>query len=153
MKYVKDDKREQIKFEKRLRQLQKSPHVAIGILQDEPVATSFSMVDLATVHEFGSADGRIPQRSFFRSTLQRQKQKHLRLIAQLQKLYIVGKLSLKQALTQLGETVRGDIVETISHGVDPKLASSKVKRKKSSQTLIDTGRLKGSITHQVRGPQ
>ena len=153
MKYVKEDKREQIKFEKRLRQLQKSPHVAIGILQDEPVATSFSMVDLATVHEFGSADGRIPQRSFFRSTLQRQKQKHLRLIAQLQKLYIVGKLSLKQALTQLGETVRGDIVETISHGVDPKLASSKVKRKKSSQTLIDTGRLKGSITHQVRGPQ
>ena len=153
MKYVKDNKREQIKFEKRLRQLQKSPHVAVGILQNEPVANSFSIVDLATVHEFGSADGRIPQRSFFRSTLQSQKQKHLRLITQLQKLYIVGKLSLKQALTQLGEAVRGDIVETISHGVDPKLEASTVKRKKSSQPLIDTGRLKGSITHQVRGLQ
>ncbi len=153
MKYVKDDKREQIKFEKRLRQLQKSPHVAVGVLQDEPVAKGFSLVDLATVHEFGSADGRIPQRSFFRSTLQSQKQKHLRLITQLQNLYIIGKLSLKQALTQLGEAVRGDIIETISHGVEPKLTAGTVKRKKSSQPLIDTGRLKGSITHQVRGLQ
>jgi len=127
--------------------------VAVGVLQYEPVAKGFSLVDVATVHEFGSADGRIPQRSFFRSTLQSQKQKHLKLIAQLQKLYIVGKLSLKQVLSQLGEVIRGDIVETISHGVDPKIAANTIKRKQSSQPLIDTGRLKGSITHQVRGLQ
>ena len=65
MKNIKDDKREQIKFEKRLRKMQGSPHVAVGVLQSELVSDGFTMVDLATVHEYGSKDGRIPARSFF----------------------------------------------------------------------------------------
>ena len=84
MKNIKDDKREQFKLEKRLRKMQKSPHFAVGILQDEPVDDDFTMLDLATVHEFGSKDGRSPARSFFRSTLDSKRAEYPKLIAKLQ---------------------------------------------------------------------
>ena len=56
-----------------------------------------------------------------------------------------------QALTLLGEVVSKDIIATINRGIRPGLKKSTIKRKKSSKPLIDTGRLKGAITHQVRG--
>jgi len=151
MKYLKDDKREQRRLEKLLRKMASAPHVAVGILQDEPILDGFSMVDLATVHEYGSKDGRIPQRSFIRSTCDAKRVDHLRLAGLLQNKIIDGKLSIKQALTQLGEVVSKDMVQTINHGINPELNRSTIKRKKSSKPLIDTGRLKGSITHEVRG--
>ncbi len=164
MKNIKDDKREQYKLEKRLQKMQKSPHVAVGILQDEPVNDEFTMVDLATVHEFGSKDGRIPARSFFRSTLDSKRAEYPKLIAKLQDAYVIGKLTMKQALTQFGEMVVGDMKETINNGIKPDLAESTKKAKKQSikkqkkklsgigfRPLIETGVLKGSITHQVRG--
>ena len=151
MKYVKDDKREQIKLEKRLRQLQKSPHVAVGILQDEVHDEHFSMVDLAMVHEYGSRDGHIPERSFIRSTCDAKKKDHIKLIGKLHSKLLAGHLSTKQALSIIGEVVAKDMVQTINQGIEPGLAAATIKRKGSSKPLIDTGRLKGCITHEVRG--
>ncbi len=151
MKNIKDDKREQIKLEKRLRKMQKSPHVAVGILQDKPVSKELTMVDLATVHEYGSKDGRIPKRSFMRKTFDTRRKRYIQFIAKLQNRYINGKLTMHQALTQLGEIVSKDIVATINRGIKPKLKPATIKRKKSSKPLINHGVLKGEITHQVRG--
>jgi hypothetical protein len=151
MRYVKDDKREQRRLEKRLKKVEQGPHVAVGILQDEKRDDGFSMVDLALVHEYGSRNGRIPQRSFIRSTCDAKRKAHASLIGRLQRKYIDGKLTMKQALTQLGEVVAKDMVLAINRGIDPELADSTIRRKKSSKPLIDTGRLKGSITHEVRG--
>jgi phage gpG-like protein len=151
MKYVKDDKREQKRLEKVLYKMAKAPHVAVGILQDNPVGDSFSMLDLATVHEFGSKDGRIPQRSFIRSVCDAKQKEHLKLIAKLQGRLLAGKIAMKQALGIVGSAVTSDIVQTINAGIKPELKLATIKRKKSSKPLIDTGRLKGSITHEVRG--
>jgi phage gpG-like protein len=151
MKYVKDDKREQRRLEKLLQKMANAPHVAVGILQDKPVTDRFSMLDLATVHEFGSKDGRIPERSFMRSTCDAKRHEHAKLMTQLQNKYIDGKLTMSQALTQLGEVVSKDVVQAINRGIDPKLKPATIKRKKSSKPLIDSGRLKGEITHEVRG--
>ncbi len=151
MKYVKDDKRRQRHIEKLLRKMSKAPHVAIGILQDETVAEGFSMVDLATVHEYGSKNGHIPQRSFIRSTCDAKRKEHVALIDRLRSKMLSGVLTIKQALGQLGSVVEKDIVQTINRGIDPKLNLATIERKKSSKPLIDTGRLKGSITHEVRG--
>lgn len=68
MKFLKDDKREQKHLEKLLSKTEKQVHVAVGILQDEQRPEGFSIVDLATVHEYGSKDQCIPARSFIRST-------------------------------------------------------------------------------------
>ena len=151
MKYVKDDKRQQKRLEKLLRKMAKGPHVAVGVLQDEPVSDGFSMLDLATVHEFGSKDGRIRQRSFIRSTCDAKQKHHLKLMEKLQAKYLSGKMSLKTALEVLGSVVEKNIVQRINRGLKPRLKPGTVKRKKSSKPLIDTGRLKGSITHDVRG--
>src|SRR5271155_1228929 len=105
MKYIKDDKREQRRLEKLLAKLEKGPHVAVGILQEDKVDDNFSMVDLATVHEYGSVDGRIPSRSFIRRTCDAKRTKHLRLITKLQAKVLAGKLTITQALTLLGEVV------------------------------------------------
>jgi phage gpG-like protein len=151
MKYLKDDKRVQQRLEKLIAKMSSRPHVAVGILQDEKVDDRFSMIDLAIVHEYGSKNGHIPQRSFIRSTCDAQRNEHFRLIDVLQSKIIQGKLALYQALGQLGEVVTKDIVQTINSGIAPDFKSATIKRKKSSKPLIDTGRLKGSITHEVRG--
>jgi hypothetical protein len=127
------------------------PHVAVGVLQDEKVGPNFSMVDLAIVHEYGSKDGRIDSRSFIRSTCDAKRGDHIKLASQLQDKIIDGKLNVKKALTQFGEVVSKDMVQTINRGDFKELSKKTKKRKKSSKPLIDTGRLKGSITHEVRG--
>ena len=151
MKYLKDDKREQKQLEKLLQKMVKSPHVAVGILQDESHDDGFSMVNLAIVHEFGSKDGRIPQRSFIRATCDAKREAHIKLACHMQEKIVAGKLSIKQALTKLGEVVSKDMIETINQGIKPSLKPATIKRKRSSKPLIDMGQLKGSITHEVRG--
>ncbi len=151
MKYVKDHKWKQQCLAKALAKLKQRPHVAVGILQDQKIDDQFSIVDLALVHEYGSKNGHIPQRSFIRSTCDAQQKKHFQLIKILQGKIIDGVLSIKQGLSTLGEVVAKDMVETINHGISPALKPNTIKRKNSSKTLIDTGRLKGSITHDVIG--
>jgi phage gpG-like protein len=151
MKHIKDNKREQKRLEKLLRKTQKQNHVAVGILQDEPHDEHFSMMDLAMVHEYGSRNGHIPARSFIRSTCDAKRKDHLDLVRKLQWQIILGRINAKQALMQLGEVVSKDMVQAINDGIEPALKPETVKRKKSSKPLIDTGRLKGAITHEVRG--
>lgn len=164
MKFLRDDKREQRKLEARLLRTQRHSHVAVGVLQDEPHDDKFSMVDLAMVHEYGSPSNNIPARSFVRSTCDAKRKEHLELIRKLQSQIMRGRIAAKQALTQLGEVVSKDMVQTINEGIEPgiadatkaaKIRSLKRQKKKLSgdgfTPLIETGRLKGAITHEIRG--
>ena len=151
MKFLKDDKREQRKIEALLKKSQRHDHIAVGILQDEQRDDGFSMVDLAMVHEYGSRKQNIPARSFIRSTCDAKRREHLELIRKFQWKILLGRMTAKQALMQLGEVVSKDMVQTINDGIEPKLEDATAKRKGGSTPLIDTGRLKGSITHEVRG--
>ena len=83
MRYVKDNKREQRRILKCLDKLRKNPYVAVGVLQDKPHDEHFSMVDLAAVHEFGTKDGKIPQRSFIRSTCDAKQKKYISFLRKL----------------------------------------------------------------------
>jgi hypothetical protein len=164
MKFVNDDKRAQIQLEKALKAGNKPMYVAVGILQDEKRDDGFSMVDLAMVHEYGSKDGHIPERSFIRSSCDAKRKEHLRLLRRLEKQVILGHLNKKQALTQFGEMVKSDMVQAINNGLEPDIAESTKKQKIRSlkrqkkklsgigfKPLIESGQLKGSITHEVRG--
>jgi hypothetical protein len=163
MKFIKDDKREQRRLEKLLRKTEKHSHVAVGILQDED-HDGFSMIDLAMVHEYGSRKRKIPERSFIRSTCDAKRKEHVDLIRKFQWQILLGRITAKQALTQLGEVVEKDMVQTINNGIQPDIAEStkkakirslKKQRKKLSgigfKPLIESGNLKGSITHEIRG--
>lgn len=107
---------------------------------------------LVNLHEFGSGDGKIPQRSFIRSTIDREK-------ASINKMLDAAVRSgaangdVRRRLGVAGEKIRGDIIRTIDRSIDiAPNAPSTVAKKGSSTPLVDTGIMKNSLTVKVRGP-
>jgi phage gpG-like protein len=102
------------------------------------------IVEIAAVHEFGSRDGRIPERSFLRSTADENVRKYERLLEKATERVVSGGAP-ELAFGMVGAIATGDVQRKIAAGVPPPLAPVTVKRKGSSTPLIDTGRLRQSI--------
>ena len=120
-----------------------------------------SLVEVAAVHEFGSEDGRVPERSFLRSTFDTHRPKYERVLRKGVDRCISGVTSgsgakavstIEHELDRLGVRVAGDVTLLIKsgEGIQPKLADATIARKGSTHTLIDTGRLSTSIDSEVR---
>ena len=133
----------------RFREFKIGPNVTVGVQGSEASLSrgvGLTNAGLAAVHEFGSKDGRIPQRSFIRSTADREKAKIERLLTRSVKLAVVGK-SMRQQLGEVGATVTADMKRTIDQSIDIVAnAPSTIAKKGSATPLIDTGILKNSIT-------
>jgi len=110
-----------------------------------------SIAVIAAVHEFGSADGRIPERSFLRVPLRSNQQDFAAVLAGSLPDVLNGNLSMAQLMDQLGARAVATSQEAISAGIPPPNAPSTVAQKGSSQPLVDTGRLRQSITWVVEG--
>ncbi len=106
---------------------------------------------IGAVHEFGRADGSIPERSFLRVPLRANQETYRKIIARGLQDVVEGNASLNQVFNQVGARAAGDSQEAISAGIPPPNAQSTIERKGSSTPLIDTGRLRQSITHVVEG--
>lgn len=141
-----------------------------GLHQQGPdgKAAPLTVAEIAAVHEFGTVDGRIPSRSFVRSTFDEQREA---LAADARKLVIAvvldGRMTADRALNILGlklaSMIRAKI--TMGAGVPPpnapstrrrKLAKGGWNRKGKAQTrgqgprpLVDTGRMLGAIAWAV----
>lgn len=107
------------------------------------------VVQLGAIHEFGSADGRIPERPFLRGTMKKKKREHDAIIQKLARSVIRGGESPRDALTKLGMVASASVQEQIADGVPPPNAPSTIRRKGSSKPLVDTGALRQAITFQV----
>ena len=92
---------------------------------------------------------RIPQRSFLRSAFDKNQATYIRLLEQEAGRVIDGKTTPRKAVGLVGERHLADVKNGINAGIPPPLAPSTRARKGSSQTLIDTGQLKNSITVKV----
>jgi phage gpG-like protein len=135
------------------------PYVVVGIrgqagaqtYQDEAgKGDAISLVEVGAVHEFGSRDGRIPERSYMRSTFDRNRDDYERGFKRSIGRVVDGTAEIDTELGRLGLVVAGDIQETIATLTDPPLAQYTIDKKGSSKPLIETGRLKQSIDHEVR---
>jgi phage gpG-like protein len=110
---------------------------------------------IAGVHEFGAAIQTrfgvilIPERSFIRSTMADERPALSSLIGRLAGRVIDGKLTEAGALGQLGARIAAQMQRRIARGIPPPNAPSTIARKGSSKPLIDTGRLRSSITWAV----
>jgi hypothetical protein len=134
--------------------------VDIGILGSEaaaahPTGEGLTNVEIGSIHEFGGANDRPPERSFLRSTMDKGRKKYERLVQRGMKLVYEGKLDIETALGLAGAAAAGDIDKAIRAGIAPPLAESTIIKKtvagKAGTTpLIDTGQLAGSITWAVR---
>ena len=137
-------------FMKRIKPMQKGIYVTVGVQGTEAEAahdeSGTPMSTIAAVHEFGSMDGRIPERSYLRSTYDENRRKYEQMILQGAQNSTKGKETPKQAAFKTGETMRADVIKRIKAGIPPELSQRTIDKKGSSVPLIDTGQLVASIT-------
>lgn len=142
----------------RMKKLAKAgPFVKIGILSDgSHQGSDIGLVEIGAIHEFGSPSAGIPERSFIRSTFDREHDQLEKLTEKLATKVMNGEMSAEQALGLLGAwgagQVQRTIVERLTTGPEPQeLKPATIARKGSSTPLVDHGLLKAAITWKVEG--
>ena len=137
-----------------LRAIAKGAHVVVGVRGQKggqrEAGQALTLVEVAAVNEYGSEDGHVPERSFLRSTFDAQKTEIGRTLAAGLDKIILGRGTTDDLLGRVGLKLAVDVVETITAGVPPPNASATIARKGSTHPLIDEGRLRQSIDHEVR---
>lgn len=106
--------------------------------------------ELAAVHEFGTKDGRIPERSFIRSSMAGNRDTYVKSHADNLRKVVRGEMPFDKSLDLLGVRAAADVQQNIRNGDFESLAQATIDRKGSSKPLIDTGNLRQSIKHEVR---
>ena len=131
-------------------------YVEIGVLSDagnakdhEDKDSGVSLVTVASVHEYGSEDGTIPQRSFIGSTMDEQDSKFNDTTNKLLEKITNREMKTKQALGIIGAQIKAEIQKKIRSNIGPPLKQSTIDRKGSSVALIDTSQLVNSIAYKV----
>lgn len=150
--------------------------VRVGVPSGETEAGGTSLTTIAYVHEYGSPSQGIPERSFLRAAMQENAKKYV-LLNRSNLVEVLNKrMTVDQALGQLGEMAKGDVQRKIRNGdfkaLDPKTIAArrrsrsngynksllrKVKKKEVAgnaagpidRPLIDSGQLIQSITWEI----
>lgn len=117
-----------------------------------PYPDGTSVILVGAVHEFGSDDGRIPERSSIRSTTRAKGAELHRMAETIARRVIHRGGTFEEGLRTLGAYLAAEIQDAIAEGVPPPNAPSTIARKGSSKPLVDTGHLRQSITYQVERP-
>lgn len=91
----------------------------------------------------------IPERSFIRSTFDHQEKDWSDYVTRLLNQLIGNKITAKELFEKLGIRIQKDIQKTIREISDPPNVSLTTKNKGSSNPLVDTGRLRQSVTFKV----
>jgi phage gpG-like protein len=109
------------------------------------------VVDLATIHEYGSKKAKIPERSFLRATFRN----HLPFLKKLEQRTVKAVLAGNDPIVlaeQLGLRFENAVKKTLTDLKTPRLAASTRRRRylmtgdADPNPLIDTGQLRASIT-------
>ncbi len=122
--------------------------VQIGILGEEGhEGSDATVLEIAVFHEFGTVN--VPERSFVRAGFDQNEAKITRKIEFLLGKVLDRRLSADAFYELIGAEVTGILQEFLIDLRDPPLLPGTVKRKKSSNPLVDSGQLVGSITWRV----
>lgn len=137
-----------------LRRMAGSKHVVIGVRSgpggQKPPGSSLNLAEIASVNEFGSADGRVPERSFLRSTVDKNKTAYAGMaVAAVARAAEPGG-DIERELDLIGLRIASDVKQAIANGIGPANAESTKARKGSDKPLVDQGRLRAAIDHEVR---
>lgn len=136
---------------RRMLRIRHGPSVTVGVQGSDAAEDrdGITNAELATIHEFGAPGANIPQRSFIRGTVDRERQKIQRLLDRA----VRSGVSRGDVLRQLGivgEAVKGEMVRTIDQtiGLAPNTLATEA-AKGSTKPLIDIGVLKAAISYKV----
>lgn len=130
--------------------------VAVGILSghgaEEEREAGLTMAQLGAIHEFGAPEANIPERSFLRHTADARREDVADLLQRGIAALSAGEATAKMVYDATGAFLSGAVKEYITEGEGPPppLSPVTIRRKGSTHRLIDTGRLLGSITYEIR---
>lgn len=133
---------------KKLKKIAKEPSkIKVGLPKDaSPYPDGTSVILVGLVNEFGSSDGRVPERSFLRSGVNKNKQDFINFWRKkFAKAILKGEMKPEVALKLLGELVQTKIQQEIVELKSPINAAITIALKGSSNPLIDTGHMRQSI--------
>jgi hypothetical protein len=127
--------------------------VLVGLLQDvgsEMTDEGVTVAGYAAINEFGSNDGRIPERSFLRSTVAENERRYVSELVEAAGQVIDGKASVDQAFGLVGLGAELDVKDKIRDlRAPPNAPMTLAKKFPGDNPLIDTGRMRQGISHQV----
>lgn len=130
------------------KRIKKPGTVDVGIIGEGKHESGDSTVaGVGYIHEFGMDI--IPERSFMRATTKKEKKNIVALQKKLMKQIRAGDIKVEKALGIIGIFIADKISQAIVKISEPPNAPSTIKKKGSSNPLIDTGQLKNSITYEV----
>jgi hypothetical protein len=109
-----------------------------------------TVAGVAAVQEFGSIRKNIPERPFFRRTLQKNKVTYKLEIKELALDVLIGRYSATQAWSRFGAMVEGDLKKEITTLRQPPNAPATIRAKGSSNPLIDSGHMRRNVKHKAR---
>jgi hypothetical protein len=129
--------------------------------EEKTTAEVMTNVVLAAIHEFGTEH--VPERSFIRSTFDKNREEYLGIMRKLVPAIYEGKTSAQHVLNIIGMKMKWDMKNAIleGSGIPPPLAPSTIKKKQKKgrwrktpakdapRPLVDTGRLVAAIDHAV----
>jgi hypothetical protein len=133
--------------------IQKSVETARKNFNGSQAADTIPMAMIAAVHEFGSPEHGIPERSFLRGGIRRGIPKFQRLNILNLRCVLLGSKTIEQAIGQLGAVAAGEVKREFTAGTFAPNRPATIARKGSSRPLIDSGSLRQSITWVVEGEQ
>ena len=123
------------------------PRVLVGVR----ATAGADLVKIATINEFGSADGaHPPERSFLRSTMDENRTRYADLLQRALERTLDG-ADLEQQLGLVGAQGVADVQAKIIAFDDPGNAESTIAAKGFDNPLVETGRLGQSIDWVVEG--
>jgi phage gpG-like protein len=137
--------------------------VRIGVQGAQAAAnhqnSKLTTAQIANIHEYGKVIHQpkkkrtivIPARSFIGATVDMFVEAIARREALLASGVMMGKFTLRGGLDLFGQYVVGLIVQRIADRIPPPLSKWTIARKRSTVPLIDSGQLRGSITHKIEG--
>ena len=162
-RFVEDVDRGYLALRKRWRRLALNDEIVdAGIVgkraQTQHPESDLTVAEIGAVHEFGTEDGRVPARSFIRSTFDKNRKKYRNLTRRIGQKVEKDQMSKRQALNLFGTILRDDMIDTINQNIPPPLKPRTLKKKEKNGkagnvALVDTGLLKASIDFEVRKPR
>lgn len=129
-----------------------SVELVIGILGESAFyqyENGFRLIDVAIVNEFGSDDGRIPERKAHRLTFKEQRNVMLRRMNGIVRLTLAGQ-DPRQRLDALGEFYIDKLRQQMMAWAFPPNAPATIAKKGENNPLIDSSRMLNATQYKVR---
>ena len=120
--------------------------VRVGFLEGSTYPDGKPVAMIAAIQEWGTADGRIPSRPFFRTMIKQKQREWGPAMAGLLK---NNGYDIRRTLDITGQAIAGQLRDSIVNGAWVPNAPSTVVKKGFDKPLIDTSHMLNSVDHQV----